>query len=229
MSIAEKFEVIADAVYDKGRTDEWSDFWDIVQNNGTRTNYEYAFRYWNCEYIHPKYKVVPVEGTGRTRVFADNDKLKKVEKKFFDFSRATAVNQSTANYFTFYYCSELEEVEDIGLIGDYYTSTFFRCEKLHTIELLKSNENTTYNTAFNYCGSLQNIVFDGVIGQNIDFKWSPLLTAKSLNNITEHLKDFTGTGNSATITFNTKIEAILGTSGKAAIESKGWTLKFATP
>ena len=46
MSIAEKFEVIADAVYEKGKQDERSDFWDIYQKNGAQvSNYTYAFAY----------------------------------------------------------------------------------------------------------------------------------------------------------------------------------------
>ena len=44
MSIAEKFEVITDAVYEKGKSDFKDLFAKGFTNNGTRTYYSYAFR-----------------------------------------------------------------------------------------------------------------------------------------------------------------------------------------
>ena len=44
MSIAEKFEVIADAVYEKGKKDEHDKLWDAFQDNGTRTYYTNGFQ-----------------------------------------------------------------------------------------------------------------------------------------------------------------------------------------
>ena len=65
MSIADKFEVIADAVYDKGVSDgkksECDEFWDVFQNygNGPVDGYEYAFmyRHWTDENFKPKYDI----------------------------------------------------------------------------------------------------------------------------------------------------------------------------
>ena len=60
--------------------------WDVIQANGTRNAYQYAFIYWDTEYIKPKYKVVPTAGHC-SQIFYSNKKLKKVEAEYFDFSQ----------------------------------------------------------------------------------------------------------------------------------------------
>ena len=50
--------------YSKGRTDEWSEFWDAFQDYGERTDYYYAFTsnvngYWNDKNFKPKYDMQP--------------------------------------------------------------------------------------------------------------------------------------------------------------------------
>ena len=70
MSIAEKFEVIADAVYDKGKKDEYDAFWDVFQQNGTLTFYGYAFsgHGWNKDNFKPKYPIVTNNAINRSNV-----------------------------------------------------------------------------------------------------------------------------------------------------------------
>ena len=63
MSIAENFEVIADAVYEKGKKDEHDKFWDEFQNYGNRTNYENGFKGsmgWTKDNFYPKHDITPV-------------------------------------------------------------------------------------------------------------------------------------------------------------------------
>ena len=69
MSIAEKFEVIADEVYEKGKKDEYDKFWDVYQTNGKRTGYDYGFSGYgfNFSNFYPKYDIRP-EGY-REKVF----------------------------------------------------------------------------------------------------------------------------------------------------------------
>ena len=47
MSIAEKFEIIADAVYDKAVSDEREKLTKAITDNGSRVNFSYAFAYGN--------------------------------------------------------------------------------------------------------------------------------------------------------------------------------------
>lgn len=74
MSIADKLQTIAEneqKVYEAGRKDEWSEFWDSFQNNGTRTWYEYSFfGVWRDEMFKPKY---PIIADNATQMFARNN------------------------------------------------------------------------------------------------------------------------------------------------------------
>ena len=61
--------------------------------------------------------------------------------------------------------------------------------KVETIDKLIVPENLQYVKAFQGCANLKNIVFDGVIGQDINFQWSTLLTRTSIESIVNHLSD----------------------------------------
>lgn len=233
MSIADKLTTIAEneqKIYDKGRQDEYSDFWDAFQWNGTRGNYIYGFARWNQEYARPKYKVIPTSSADH--LFVGSGKLKKIESKYFDLSQVPYVANGGASGYAsaFNGCTELEEIEDLNFAPSTYNAAFAYSRKLHTIARVVVDEKVTFIDAFMRTDKLANISFDGVIGQDIDFRYSPLLTDASLNNITEHLKDFTSAGSgSAKITFHADIESKLGESGKAAITAKGWKVEFKTP
>lgn len=217
MSVAGKFKVIADRVYEKGMSDKESQFWDELQWNGTRKVYSYAFARWNSEYIRPKYKVV-IAGD-YNHIFAYCNKVKKVEKEYFDFSGGADFACSAL----FNSCSELEEIEDVGLSLREYYQTFSYNGNLHTIEKLNVKETCGYQDAFHRCSSLKKIHFDGIIAKNISFVYCSLLTIESLDNIIEHLKDFTAAGNgSATITLHDDSKALLGEEGLKRITDKGW-------
>ena len=214
MSIAEKFEVISDRVYDKGVADKESEFWDNIQDNGTRKIYSYAFSRWNnSEYIHPKHKVIPNGDVNHMFFHCHN--LKKVESKYFDFSNVPTTASFNAMFNS---CYALEEIEDINLcVGKLYQTFSFDWE-LHTIARLTVSETVIYTDAFLQCNKLKNITFDGVIGQSINFQWSPL-SVVSMKNIISHLKP-TPT-NTCTLTFNTDCWTNLEASGKPYQEE--WT------
>ena len=210
MSIAEKLTTIAEneqKVYDAGYDDGYNEaekadyeagvqaatekFWDIVQNNGERTTYEQAFSYWNCEYIRPKYKVVPNNQSKNMNIFFGNPSLKKVEKQYFDLSQGLYDWNNNMNYRTFYNCPNLEVIEDIGMLAGKYNGTFAYCKKLHTIEILRVEERSTF-TSFIQCNALKNITIEGTIANNgFDIHWSTLLTKQSLTSIKDALSTTT--------------------------------------
>ena len=228
MSIAEKFEVIADEVYEKGRQDEWSDFWDAFQWNGTRGNYIYGFARWNQEYARPKYKVIPTSSADH--LFVGSGKLKKIESKYFDLSQVPYVANGGASGYAsaFNGCTELEEIEDLNFAPSTYNAAFAYSKNLHTIARVVVDEKVTFIDAFMRTEKLTNISFDGVIGKDIDFRYSPLLTDASLENIAQHLKDFSpewkeGDGNKAIITLHATVkERIKNTEIENLIKSKKW-------
>lgn len=240
MSIAEKFETIADAVYEKGKADKESDFWDYIQNYGNRANYDFAFRYWGGETLRPKYKVVPTathKDRGFECVFAGMPYLKKIESEYFDLSGLGLPTDSSTRHYrqTFQNCSKLEHIEDVGMQPARYYYTFTGCVSLHTIDVLRAAENTQFSEAFGNCLKLENIIIEGEIGRDINFRNSPL-SITSLISVITHLKNYAGSENAGkyTITFKDECKTAMAQQGQltefgnktydAYIADIGWEL-----
>ena len=47
-------------VYSAGEKSQYDEFWDSIQNNGTRRSYNYAFAWngWNTKIFKPKYNII---------------------------------------------------------------------------------------------------------------------------------------------------------------------------
>jgi hypothetical protein len=177
--------------FEEGKQAEYDAFWDAIQNYGKRTDYTNAFTQWSKDYIRPKYKLVPTAIGG---MFNNNQKLLAVEKAYFDFSQIT----STVDYFC-NACGRLLIFEDCGLPAlTEYGRCWRHCTNIHTIEVLRSNENTKFTNPFENCRELENIAFEGVIGQDINFQWSTKLRETSIRSIITHLSD-TASGKTLTL------------------------------
>ena len=187
--------------YDAGRKDEYDSFWDMFQQNGKRTAYNYGFADWGWEYARPKYKVLAPDDY-LCFLFSYNVNLKKVEAAYFDLSTnkyMSDTNLMQGNQRTFGNCSALEEVEDIGLQAAYYYRTFYKCPKLHTIAVLRFRPTTLIYDAFNSCTSLANLRIEGTIGQDgLDLHWSAPLTKMSLESVVGALSE-SATGKTVTL------------------------------
>lgn len=214
MSIAEKFETIADAVYQKGyedgagnntgssydegytegykkgRDDEYDAFWDSYQKNGGRTSYAYAFysSRWNNEIYNPKYPILP---TNSNSIF-------------------------NTSYIT-------DTKVDIDLTGaGTNTAGMFQYSKLEKISKLIVIESTGYSNCFTSCSALKKISFEGIIGKNISFSDCPNLSAESIENIIDHLKDYSGTTPTCTLTLHSSCWTRLANEGSTAPNGKDW-------
>lgn len=227
MSIADKLTVIAEneqRVFEAGMSKAESDFWDVVQNFGNRKVYDGAFRLWECEYIRPKYKVIPNSTYGVGRLCYGNISLKKVEKQYFDLSGIRIDFSTNANENMFTGCINLEEVEDLGIPASGYRYTFAECPKLRTIEIVRVAENSSFVDPFKMCYVLTNLTIEGVIGQNgINVSYSTEITHTSLMSIINALKTFTD-GTTKTVTLGSTNLAKLTDAEKAIATQKGWTL-----
>jgi hypothetical protein len=232
VSIAEKFETIADAVYNKGLSDKELESWDIFTRSFQRINYEYAFYMMAVEYIHPPQKIIVSSGRD-IYMFGNCLKLKKIEKQHFDLSKISisTVLSTGAHYSTFYCCYELEEIEDIGLPAGSYYDTFRQCEKLHTIEVLRVTEECQFTpTCFFCCNALKNITIEGLIGKTISFSSSPL-SVESIENIIEHLYNYTENpkglaipSSTPVITFKASAFNVNSEEWRTQIQAKGWNV-----
>ena len=156
-------------VYEAGKKSEYDTFWDNYQQNGTLTNYNYAFsrKSWSDENYKPKYPFLieycggMFEGSGIT------DTLLPI-----DFS---AVKATVLSW------------------------TFASCSKLKTIRTLTVKSSNTFSGTFNGCTALENITFDGSIGNDISFAECNKMSQASFYSIRDHLSDSV-TGK--TVTFN---------------------------
>lgn len=220
----QNFEDKIDAVYEAAAQKAYNDFWDGFQQNGKRTNYEYAFARWNYTGTgDPKYKITLDSNSTDGMMFCRNTQITKITADKYDFSQAHCEDAGysvSGHYNTFFGCSNLEKIEDAGLKSGYYYETFRDCAKLHTIAILRFNKATLITTAcFKGCTTLKNISFEGTVGKSISFLDSPL-TADSVKSLLDHL-DTAEYGETRTIT--------LKTASKTAYDEKygDWDAKVA--
>ncbi len=171
--LADKIE----AVYENGKIDKDREMWDYITNYNARTDYEKGFLSWGSEYIRPPYKISPTARNSANQTFVNCPTLKKIEAQYFDFSQKLKGNaNNSSQHYTFYNCQLLEEIEDIKLQADFgLYATYANCIKLKKIAVVRTDENTVIEEAFNFCRELEEVRFEGVIGRNgLDMHWSPL-------------------------------------------------------
>lgn len=198
MSIAEKFEIIADAVYQKGLIDGdggssdeyYNTFWDAFQRNGSATTYAYAFysSRWKDDIYNPKY---PIAATNSNSMF----------------------NQS--------YVTDTKVEIDLTAAGG-NTTGMFQYSKIEKIRKIIVTEITGYSNSFTSCSALKEISFEGIIGKNISFSDCPNLSAESIKNIIDHLKDYSGTTPTCTLTLRSSCWTRLAEEGNTAPNGKDW-------
>jgi hypothetical protein len=95
---------------------------------------------------------------------------------------------------------------------------------VETIDKLIVFEGLKYLSAFKGCTNLKSIVFEGVIGQDIDFQWSTLLSKESIENIIAHLSS-NATGKTLTLS-KTAVNNVFSTEEWSSLVSKksNWTI-----
>jgi hypothetical protein len=226
-------------VYEAGKQKEWSDFWDIVQKNGTRTDYDMCFyqknysgSIWTDDSFKPKYSMYP---TSLNRTFyganiTDFAKVFSDRGLVFDTSNCKICNMTFSQ-------SKISRVGVLNLenatdIVDIFAYNNF----IESIELMVLSEKITanWNSPFIGCIRLKEIRFGGVIPKSIKFPSSPL-SVDSMKSIITHLKNFAGTAdeflNSLTLTSacKTLLEAEGATSPNGNLWTEyvadlGWTL-----
>jgi hypothetical protein len=203
MTIYSNADVDIELTYNKswGMDYENKAWWDRITNHNTRTIYDYGFAKWNCEYLRPPYKIVPIhkDSANMSRqimMFSDNPSLLAIEKDYFDLSRVLTsdTNQTSGLYYTFRECPKLRIIEDINIQPGWMYYTFRNDSSLETIERLPINKTTKVQAPFSGCSSLKNIVIDGQIGVSISFSVCPLSKAsiKSIVNALCTDTDITG-------------------------------------
>ena len=200
--------------------------WDAVQHNGNRTDYRYAFFNWDYanSIFKPKYDIKPVgDIQAMFQSFNTYISLPSVCEKqgiVMDFSKVT-------RFYGFLWESSIYRV---GTIDCSSATTleyaFFNAGSLTTIDKLILHEGiTSYSYTFTNASNLQNLTIEGVIAGNyFGFSTAPKVSHDSLMSVINHLKDYSGTGTTKTITFGATNLAKLTDTEKAIATQKGWTI-----
>lgn len=179
-----------------GKKAEYDRFWDVYQQNGSRVDYTYAFY---------------------NRGWSDQSYNPKYDIAPTDCN----------GLFSFSYITDTKVVVDLSNTKkDSVSKVFYYCYWLKTIRKLIVTENVPLDTKFfGSCPALENITFEGVIGQNLSLVDSPLLTDASVQSVIEHLQNLTEQS-ACTLTLHADVGANLTQAQKAAITAKNWTLVY---
>lgn len=199
MSIADKLTQIAEneqKVFDAGKKAEYDRFWDALQENGNRINYEYAFggRGWTAETFKPKYPFLKVRSPYMMFTASNVETIPPIE---FD-------PRATYSYI-FRSCKKLKTIE-----------------KLTFQDVI----NAQFDRIFQSCEALENLTIGGEIAQNgFDVSWSTKLTHDSLMSIINALADKSGDASKTwTVTIGSENYEKLTQEEISIVELKGWIL-----
>lgn len=205
MSIADKLETVAEnqeKVFEAGKTKEWSDFWDVLQNYDGATEYRYAFAYskWTDDNYNPKHPIL-INGTNMCQYAFGYSNI--TETKVAIIFEPDSDNNSDSN------------------------NMFYRAENMVKINGITFNEHTTFSNTFYRCNKLEELYVYGMIGQNgLVLQWSTKLTHDSLMSIINALVDKSGdTSETWKITLGTENYARLTADEISIAEQKGWNIE----
>ena len=181
---------------EEGIQTEYDRFWNNWQNNGGATGYQYAFcgPKWNEENFRPKYDILCTAGYSAQSMF----QLNEIPDLSEALNRANCVLRTEkAQYFTsMYQQCKSHRVPGADMTSAIEATYMFLAFTGTTVDKLVANSSVNWGGAFQTANSLANITFEGVIGTDIDFHWSPL-TSASIESVITHLSD-TATGKTAT-------------------------------
>ncbi len=216
-----KIEAVYDAGYDAGydegnengytkgtedgRKSQYDEMWDIIQDNGERTDYSSAFAYanWDDTNFKPKYDIKP---TNAPSMFRGSKGLRITDLEaaleragvVLDTSQSVNLNNAFAGY-------SLTVVPAIDMRSCTNTSNanINIQPAMITIRKLIVSENTPLApTGFRFATNLVNLIIEGVIGQNgFDVQYSTKLSKASIVSIINALS---ATTSGLTVTLSLK-------------------------
>lgn len=213
-------------VFEAGKTKEWSDFWDVYQGNGNRTNYRFAFAGigWNNETFKPKYDLILVNPENCFQGSLIRGDLTEILNGL-----GVKLDTSKVGYATYFMAStrftRVPKIDVTNFTKHPLNQFFAWSELLETIDELVVADYVDYSTyAFGSCAALKNIKITGTIGKSIYFNSSPKLDIENVKTIiTTNLKNYAGTENEGVYTF--KLHATTWTNLEAsgtAPDGKTW-------
>ncbi len=233
MSIADKLTTISEnvaKVYEAGKAaggDSYYDtFWDAFQDNGKRTGYGNAFSgaYWNNANFKPKHSIAfSSHGIGSTFESCgyEGDLVALCNQQGITLDFSEGVEFSRTFYGTNF--TRIGTIDARKATRFYYVFCYSRV--LKTIDKIIVAETTPMGYPFQGLSALEEIRFEGVIGQSgLNLNESPLLSHESIMSILAALKDYAGSGATYTLTLGATNLGKLTDAEKLIATQKGWTL-----
>lgn len=248
MSIAEKLTTIAEneqRVYEAGKTAEWNELWDGLQDYGKRTLYQY-FCNKNVFIMDkdtkpwlnfkPKYDLKPTTAQSMFQSFNTNagaglgyeSVIVDLTQWLEDLDVTLDTSNCTNAQNMFYNCHGFSRIPflDFSNCTGANSLAYFIAETwtIQTIDGIKSSENTAWDSrSFGSANNVSHCIFSGVIAKSFSLSKTKL-DKESLLSVLNTLKDLTGTGTTLTLTLGATLQAKLTDAEKAIATQKGWTL-----
>lgn len=217
-------------VYEAGKKAEYDFFWDNYQTNGTRTSYNYAFREWQPSFFKPKYNIVPTTAIGIFYAMFNKETDGASLKEALNNANIVLDTSNANNLSSLFSYSGVTDVPAINTVSAPKLDRIFEgSRQLKTIDklVLRADGSQTFVDVFINCTALQNLVIEGVIGNNgFSVQWSTKLTHDSLVSIINALQDKTSdtSGTEWKVTIGETNLAKLTAEEIAVAKQKGWTV-----
>lgn len=241
-TIADKLLTIAEndkKLYEAGRDIERDMFWDALQTKGNRTVYYETFFNFGSEVFYPKYNIKLSGSTGAYGTFRQFPMSAGTGALAKPFDLVARLNECgvtldtsgvTGMYRTFHF-STVTTIPTLDLRNctSPCEDTFYFCRFLHTIEkiILPSEANQAFYSTFGECSALENITFEGVIGNGFNMQWSTLLSRASIENIIGSLST-TASGRKITLSQTAVNNAFTTAEWTALVNTRpNWTIALA--
>jgi hypothetical protein len=184
--------------FEEGKQAEHNAFWDAFQQNGTRSNYSNAFVHgWDDTNFKPKYDIRPTKAC--SNMFTDSNII-DIAAVFENCGVVLDTSQCTDLRYAFTNMRNTKRIPTISAETVISLEGTFGWSKTETIDklILRADGTNTFSDTFRDATQLINITIEGVIGQNIDLRWSTKLTEASIRGIITHLSD-TASGKTLTL------------------------------
>ena len=199
-------------VYEAGKQKEWSDFWDLFQQNGTRKNYNYACyqdaghpvnnKFWTDANFKPKYDIKPTTANRGFMGLSVTDFVKCLDDMGveFDLSQCGYMPNIFAKVLTWRLpILDLSKTRTISSLVAYSYS-------LKKISKIIWGENITEaNGSFRDCAVLAEFESEGTLAISVSFASCPL-TVETMKGLIRCLKNYAGTDSEGTYTLTLKDE-----------------------
>lgn len=219
-----------DAAFEAGRAAEYDDFWNVYQNQGKRTDYQYAFpgNGWTRQNFKPKYDLKPKYG-GATFMFRITGITGSLTDLLLECGVSLDTSGLTTNNSMFYEASGLTDIPRVDLSNcTSLNLTFSGCVSLEKLSIVVG-ENTSYTNTFANCSALVDLTMEGTVGKNgLNLKDSVSLAKSSIVSVINALSTAT---NGLTVTLsatavNNAFETSMGAADGAT--SAEWAALVAT-